>query len=166
MTERLGALARRYHLTLHGGSMLEVADDAGDGRVYNTAVTFDASGALVAVYRKIHLFDAEPTAQGKPYRESATTAAGDRIVTVECDGLRLGLATCYDLRFPELFRTLALRGAEIVVMPSAFTLETGRDQLGATTARPRHRERLLHASSRPVWSAPAESPHLWTQHGG
>ncbi len=127
VTERLGALARRYRITLHGGSMLEAADDGGDGRVYNTAVTFDASGALVAVYRKIHLFDAEPTAQGKPYRESATTAAGDRIVTVECDGLRLGLATCYDLRFPELFRTLALRGAEIVVMPSAFTLETGRD---------------------------------------
>ncbi|MGH2486979.1 MAG: carbon-nitrogen hydrolase family protein [Ktedonobacterales bacterium] len=127
VTERLGALAARYRLILHGGSMLEAGDESMDGRVYNTAVTFDTTGALVAVYRKIHLFDAEPTARGKPYRESATTAAGDQIVIVTCDGLRLGLATCYDLRFPELFRALALRGAEIVVMPSAFTLETGRD---------------------------------------
>lgn len=127
LTARLGALARRYGITLHAGSMLERATEHGVERVYNTALVFDATGALMATYRKIHLFDAEPTDQGAPYRESATTASGDRIVTVECDGLRLGLATCYDLRFPELFRALALRGAEIVAAPAAFTLETGRD---------------------------------------
>ena len=123
LTERLGALARRYAITLHAGSMLELAGE----RIYNTALVFDQSGAMVATYRKIHLFDAAPTGMGAPYRESATTAAGEQIVTVECDGLRLGLATCYDLRFPELFRALALRGAEIIALPSAFTLETGRD---------------------------------------
>lgn len=127
LAERLGGLARRYGITLHAGSMLERADENGVERVYNTALVFDANGALVATYRKIHLFDAEPTDQGAPYRESATTAAGDQIVTVACDGLRLGLATCYDLRFPELFRALALSGAEIVALPAAFTLETGRD---------------------------------------
>lgn len=127
LAERLGGLARRYGITLHAGSMLERADENGVERVYNTALVFDASGALVATYRKVHLFDAEPTDQGAPYRESATTAAGDQIVTIACDGLRLGFATCYDLRFPELFRALALSGAEIVALPAAFTLETGRD---------------------------------------
>src|SRR5262249_10092292 len=59
--------------------------------------------------------------------ESATTAAGNAVVTAEVEGLRLGLATCYDLRFPELFRALALRGAEMILLPAAFTLQTGRD---------------------------------------
>jgi predicted amidohydrolase len=125
-TERLSALARRFGIVLHGGSMLEAADDAG-GRPYNTAVLFDARGRLVARYRKIHLFDAAPLDTAAPYRESASTAAGDAVVTAETDGLRLGLAICYDLRFPELFRALALDGAEIIVLPAAFTLETGRD---------------------------------------
>ncbi|HEU5441960.1 MAG TPA: nitrilase-related carbon-nitrogen hydrolase, partial [Ktedonobacterales bacterium] len=83
-------------------------------------------GRLAAIYRKIHLFDAMPDERATPYRESATTASGDAIVTAEMEGLRLGLATCYDLRFPELFRALALAGAEIFLLPSAFTAETGR----------------------------------------
>lgn len=127
LTERLGALARRYQITLHAGSILERVAAPDGERIYNTALVFNASGALVATYRKIHLFDAEPTNQGAPYRESVTTAAGNQIVTVECDGLRLGLATCYDLRFPELFRALVLRGAQVITLPAAFTLETGRD---------------------------------------
>ena len=127
VTERLAALARRHQLTLVGGSMLEAppAGDAG-GRPYNTALLFDSAGTLAATYRKIHLFDAAPRDDAPPYRESAGTAAGDAIVTAEVDGLRLGLAICYDLRFPELFRALALRGAEVVALPAAFTRETGR----------------------------------------
>jgi len=82
---------------------------------------------LLATYRKIHLFDAAPDDAAPAYQESATIAAGDAIVTAEVDGLTLGLATCYDLRFPELFRALALRGAQVFLLPSAFTLETGRD---------------------------------------
>lgn len=128
VTERLGALARRFGVTLHGGSMLEAPTDApADAKPYNTAVLFDSTGALVATYRKIHLFDAEPRDGDEPYRESATTTAGDAIVSAEVDGFKLGLATCYDLRFPELFRALALRGAEILLLPAAFTLQTGRN---------------------------------------
>ncbi len=128
VTERLAALARRFAVTLHGGSMLEVeAGATAEAKPFNTAVLFDTGGTLVARYRKIHLFDAAPRDGDTPYRESATTRAGDAIVVAEVDGLKLGLATCYDLRFPELFRALALGGAEIVTLPAAFTLQTGRD---------------------------------------
>jgi len=128
VTERLADLARRYAITLHGGSMLEApAEGAVESRPYNTAVLFDAAGRLAATYRKIHLFDAAPVDGDTPYLESDSTAAGDRIVALEVDGLRVGLATCYDLRFPELFRTLALAGAELILLPAAFTRETGRD---------------------------------------
>ena len=128
VTERLGALAREHHLILHGGSMLEAPPDpAADPRPANTAVLFDPQGTLAATYRKIHLFDAAPDDAHAPYRESATVAPGDRVVSAEVEGLRLGLATCYDLRFPELFRALALAGAEILLLPAAFTRETGRD---------------------------------------
>src|SRR5262249_45974623 len=113
---------------LHGGSMLELPPETAEAtKLYNTAPLFDRQGSLVASYRKIHLFDAQPRDGDVPYQESATTAAGDEIVTAEVEGLRLGLATCYDLRFPELFRALALRGATILLLPSAFTLQTGRD---------------------------------------
>jgi predicted amidohydrolase len=127
VTQRLAELARRYQLVLHGGSMLELPADADAAALpYNTAVLVEPSGMLVATYRKIHLFDAAPQDGAPPYRESATTAAGDAIVTAEVEGLRLGLTICYDLRFPELFRALALRGAEIFPLPAAFTWETGR----------------------------------------
>jgi predicted amidohydrolase len=125
VTERLAALARRYELVLHAGSMLEAPSP--DALPFNTTVVFDPSGRLAATYRKLHLFDAAPRDDAAPYRESATTASGDAIVTAEVEGIRLGLAICYDLRFPELFRALALRGAEVVTLPSAFTQETGRD---------------------------------------
>ena len=128
LTARLGALAREHHLVLHGGSMLEApSDPTADPRPANTAMLFDPLGNLVATYRKIHLFDAAPDDSAAPYRESATVAPGERAVTAEVEGLRLGLATCYDLRFPELFRALALAGAEVLLLPSAFTRETGRD---------------------------------------
>ena len=131
VTERLAALARQHGLLLHGGSIYEAPSPgtsaATAGHPYNTAVLFDPAGHLAATYRKIHLFDAAPQDGAAPYQESATVAAGEAVVNVELEGLRLGLATCYDLRFPELFRALALRGAEVIPLPASFTRETGRD---------------------------------------
>lgn len=126
VTERLAALARQHHIILHGGSFLE-AGRGDDPRPYNTSVVFDTDGTQVARYRKIHLFDAAPLPGAPPYCESATVAAGHDVVTVAREQMHLGLAICYDLRFPELFRALAMRGAEVLAVPSAFTLETGRD---------------------------------------
>jgi predicted amidohydrolase len=107
---------------VHGGSVLELADD----RIYNTSVLLDRGGELVAAYRKIHLFDADPPG-GLPSRESFLYSAGDQVVTAETEFGRAGLAICYDLRFPELFRQLAVQGATILFAPAAFRFETGTD---------------------------------------
>jgi predicted amidohydrolase len=128
VSDLLGALAQRYGLVLHGGSIFELpAGSSGDAHPFNTALLFGPDGQLVTTYRKLHLFDATPDETAEPYRESASVSAGSEIVTAEIEGLRLGLATCYDLRFPELFRALARKGAQVFLLPAAFTLETGRD---------------------------------------
>jgi len=122
-TERLAEAARRYGMWIHGGSVLETAEGE---RVFNTSVLFDRGGDLVAIYRKIHLFDAEPPG-AVPSRESSLFAAGDEIVTAETEFGRAGLSICYDVRFPELYRALAAQGAEVLFVPSAFRSETGVD---------------------------------------
>jgi predicted amidohydrolase len=120
----LAERAHRHGMYIHGGSILEVAP--GEPDMYNTAFVIDPDGELAAKYRKIHMFDVD-LAGNESYRESATVTPGDDIVIVDIDGLSVGLATCYDLRFPELFRILALRGVEAIVLPAAFTLTTGKD---------------------------------------
>ena len=122
--ERLAEPARRHGIYLHCGSVYERA--AGEPRLFNTTVVVDPRGEIVAKYRKIHMYDVD-LAGGESYRESATNAPGDEIVTFDLDGVTVGLAICYDLRFPEIFRILALRGAEVIVLPAAFTLTTGKD---------------------------------------
>lgn len=124
LTDRLAAKARQHGIYLHAGSILERAD--GEPRLFNTSLVFDPAGELVATYRKIHLFDVDLEAD-KSYRESDTIAPGEDIVTFDLDGTTVGLAICYDLRFPELFRILALQGAEVIVLPAAFTMTTGKD---------------------------------------
>ncbi len=119
----LQGLAREHGINVHGGSFFE---DLGEGRLANTTVVFDRSGEEVGRYRKIHLFDVE-TPAGEVYRESDYTVPGDRVVTVELDGIRIGLTICYDLRFAELFLALRRAGAELILVPSAFTLQTGKD---------------------------------------
>jgi len=121
-SERLAEAARRHGIWIHGGSLLESDGD----RIYNTSLLFDRSGELVARYRKIHLFDVALPGQ-PPIRESATYSAGDEIVTAETEFGRVGMSICYDLRFPELYRGLMARGAEILFVPSAFTYATGKD---------------------------------------
>lgn len=124
ITERLAERARRHGIYVHGGSILEVA--AGDPGMYNTAFVIDPNGDLIARYRKVHMFDVD-LAGDESYRESATVTPGDEIVVTEIDGLLVGFATCYDLRFPEIFRILALRGAKAIILPAAFTTTTGKD---------------------------------------
>lgn len=120
----LAERARQHGIYLHIGSMFERIED--DSRISNTSLVFDPEGEMIAQYRKIHLFDVDLEADSS-YKESATIAAGDEIVTFELDGTKVGLAICYDLRFPEIFRILALEGAEVVILPAAFTLATGKD---------------------------------------
>ncbi len=121
-TEALAEVARRHEMWVHGGSVLELDGD----RVFNTSVLFDRAGKLVATYRKIHLFDANPPG-AVPSRESAVYSAGDKVVTAETEFGRVGLSICYDVRFPELYRTLAVQGATILFVPAAFRYETGVD---------------------------------------
>lgn len=121
---RFATLARRHGIYLHAGSLVEQTDIP--GKYANTSLVFDPAGALIARYRKIHLYDVEIPGRIS-VRESDSVAPGDAIVTVPIEGVTVGLSICYDLRFPELFRLLALQGAEVLVNPAAFTLYTGRD---------------------------------------
>jgi predicted amidohydrolase len=113
--------ARRAKVTLVGGSMPEV--DAA-GRVYNTCYIFDPQGRQVGKHRKMHLFDIDIKG-GQRFRESETLSPGSQVTVVETGFGALGVAICYDLRFPELARLMALRGAKILVYPGAFNMTTG-----------------------------------------
>jgi len=113
--------ARELGIHLLAGSISE----RGPEKAHNTSVLIGPDGADLAVYRKIHLFDV--VAGGVEYRESDFEDPGAEIVTAEVDELTVGLSVCYDLRFPELYRILALRGALLIALPSAFTAATGRD---------------------------------------
>ena len=99
----------------------------GEERVFNSSALVSAQGEIVAVYRKIHLFDVELGGNAGSYRESASVAPGQEIVVHESPLFSIGLSVCYDLRFPELYRSMAARGAKIITVPSAFTPSTGRD---------------------------------------
>ncbi|MEX1664950.1 carbon-nitrogen hydrolase family protein [Zhongshania arctica] len=118
----LAGLSVKYGITLVGGTIPLPAED---GRVYATSFVYGADGACLGRYRKIHLFDADVgDAQGS-YRESDSYAPGDQLVVVESALGRIGLAVCYDLRFPEMFRGMLDLSMDIIVLPSAFTRNTG-----------------------------------------
>jgi predicted amidohydrolase len=124
VTDALAAKAKQHGIYVHGGSILEKRD--GEPKLFNTTVVFDPNGELVAQYSKIHMFDVVLDGVAS-YQESNTVQRGEEIVTFDLDGTTVGLAICYDLRFPELFRILALRGADVIVLPAAFTMTTGKD---------------------------------------
>jgi predicted amidohydrolase len=116
--------AAELKLDLIAGSIAERVE--GRERLGNASVHVGPDGEIKAVYRKLHMFDVE--IEGKRYRESDTDEPGEEVVSSElADGSNLGMTICYDLRFPELFRVLALRGARVVSLPAAFTLPTTRD---------------------------------------
>ncbi len=120
--EMIKSCAAELRIHIHLGSFLEKEG----GKVFNTAVVVDPSGKVIARYRKIHLFDVEVPG-GRTYLESETISPGQETVLFTIGDFVFGLATCYDLRFPELFRSLVARGANILLLPAAFTQETGRD---------------------------------------
>ena len=118
------AIARELGVELVAGSIVELVPDR--EKLANTCVHVGPDGELKAVYRKLHMFDVQVA--GRSYRESDLEDPGEEIVLSEtADGLQLGLSICYDLRFPELYRILAVRGALVFPLPAAFTLATTRD---------------------------------------
>ncbi len=120
----LARTASRYGIWLVGGTVPLVADDA--GKVRAACLLFDDKGKRVARYDKVHLFDVHIEESGEDYYESNTIEPGNEVVVVETPFGRLGLAICYDLRFPELFRRMVQEQVEIIAMPSAFTAITGK----------------------------------------
>ncbi|MGH0037042.1 MAG: carbon-nitrogen hydrolase family protein [Myxococcota bacterium] len=123
---RLRSWARRHGVWLLGGTFPESI--RGESRVHNTCPLLSPEGELAAVYRKIHLFDVDLGAGGGGrFQESAHFAPGDEIVVAETPFGGIGLSVCYDLRFPELYREMAVRGARFVTVPSAFAPHTGKD---------------------------------------
>lgn len=118
----MAGLAKELKITLHAGSMVERLGNAH----YNTTVVFNPKGEEIAKYRKIHLFDVDIPG-GTSYRESDSVTRGDEVVTYKVGDVTVGCAICYDIRFPELFRSLRDKGADVIVLPAAFTLMTGKD---------------------------------------
>ena len=114
--------ASELGIDLVAGSFAEHRE--GQDKLSNTSVHAGPDGQVRGVYRKIHMFDV--TVEGKSYRESTSQEAGDEIVTSEAEEARLGLTVCYDLRFPELYRILAVKGARVLTIPAAFTKVTGQ----------------------------------------
>jgi predicted amidohydrolase len=155
ITELLAQRARRHGIYVHGGSIYETRP--GDPGLYNTTVMIDPTGEIIARYSKIHMFDVVLDGVAE-YRESATVTPGDEVVVTEIDGILVGLAICYDLRFPELFRILALKGAQAIMLPAAFTLTTGKDHWEALI-RARAIENGLYMIAPAQWGT--HSPGNW-----
>lgn len=116
----LSRMARELQVTIVGGSMPERDGD----RLYNTSFVFDSSGQEIARHRKVHLFDIDVKG-GQRFLESEVFTPGDAVTCFDVDGVRLGLCICFDIRFPELFRLMALDGAQAIVVPAAFNMTTG-----------------------------------------
>lgn len=129
---------------------------AGGKKTENTTLVLNPHGEITSRYRKIHLFDAK-LASGKSIRESANTKAGSKAVTLRTPYGRWGLSICYDLRFPELYRALSDRGAEVLFAPSAFTVESGKAHWDVLT-RARAIENLSYLVAPAQWGEVAGVP--------
>jgi deaminated glutathione amidase len=129
----LAAAARSAGIAIVAG----LFEPAPDGRVFNTTVGYEADGSLAAVYRKVHLFDA------LGHRESDSVAPGDDVVITSLARLAIGFMTCYDVRFPELARTLAARGAQLLVLPAAWAAGPAKEDHWVTLVRARAIENTI-----------------------
>ncbi|MBV9447771.1 MAG: carbon-nitrogen hydrolase family protein [Streptosporangiaceae bacterium] len=130
-----------------------VFEPATNGRVFNTAVVYDATGELVTHYRKLHLFDAFGQ------RESDEVAPGSSVVTCTLDGVRVGLQICYDLRFPELSRSLAVSGASLLLIPAAWAAGLFKEEHWVTLVRARAIENTVWVAAVGQVPDPAETTH-------
>ncbi len=111
--------AKNHGVYLVAGSIPELLD----GKIYNSCFIFDRKGQIIDVHRKMHLFDVDiPDIE---FKESDTITAGNKVTVVDIDPIKIGVAICYDMRFPELFRLMALKDADIMVVPGAFNMTTG-----------------------------------------
>jgi deaminated glutathione amidase len=144
----LAQTARRTGVGIAAG----VWEPAGDGRVFNTTVAYDTDGRLAAAYRKIHLFDA------LGQRESDSVAPGSEPVLADLAGLKVGFLTCYDVRFPELARTLAADGADLLVLPSAWAAGLFKEEHWVTLVRARAIENTIWVAAAGQVPDPAEKP--------
>ncbi len=157
LASHFGALACSLGIHLLIGSFPErvlSADGSPDlERTYNSSLLFGPDGRLLCSYRKLHLFDVDVPG-GVSLQESRTTLPGDEVVTCDTALGTLGLSICYDLRFPELYRALVDRGAELITIPAAFTLDTGKDHWHALV-----RARAIETQS---WVL---APGQWGRHG-
>lgn len=126
--QRLAAKAKQHGIFLLAGTLPErgpvLPGKTEPDRSYNTSVLYGPSGETLAVYRKIHLFDIA-LGEGATHRESSSVIPGDRAVVAETPLAKIGLSVCYDIRFPDLYRTLVRAGAELLMVPAAFTVPTG-----------------------------------------
>jgi deaminated glutathione amidase len=129
-----------------------VFEPAPGGRVYNTTVAFDRDGDLAATYRKIHMFDA------LGHRESDSVTAGDEVVIASLAGLRIGFMTCYDVRFPELARALAVGGADLLVLPAGWAAGPFKEEHWVTLVRARAIENTIWLAAAGQVPDPAEPP--------
>lgn len=123
VSEWYAAVARKYEIYLHCGSITEENSEE-EGKPYNTTVLFSPQGNILKTYRKMHLFDVV-LPNGKSVKESSGVSAGKELAIADTDLCTLGLTICYDLRFPELYRLLALEGADLLVVSANFTAATG-----------------------------------------
>lgn len=153
--KRFGALAKKHKIHLLLGSYnerSEIASPFPAKRCANTSVLFGPTGKILASYRKIHMFDVDIPG-GVTFSESATCEPGGEVVVAKTPFGKLGLSICYDLRFPELYRVMTKQGAEIHMVPSAFTFATGKD----------HWEPLLRARAIETQSY-VLAPAQWGKH--
>jgi predicted amidohydrolase len=144
----LADIAKANGLALIAGMF----ESAPGGRVYNTTVAYDRDGDLAAAYRKIHMFDA------LGHRESDSVTPGDQVVIASLAGLRVGFMTCYDVRFPELARALAVGGADLLVLPAAWAAGTFKEEHWVTLVRARAIENTIWIAAAGQVPDPAEPP--------
>jgi predicted amidohydrolase len=157
-TETLMKKAKEHGIWIHGGSFAERIP--GEKRYYNTSVMVDDRGEIVAKYRKIHTFDVT-LPDGVKCDESARVFPGQEVVTLDTELGKLGFSICYDIRFPELFRLMALEGAQVIFTPANFTLPTGKDHW-----EPILRTRAIENSCYIVAAAQIGKKPRFTAYGG